>query len=273
MASVVITSHHDELGLYLTYHSLSAVAGPEVEEVIMVADGGTETKYEKAGVRVIRGTFGSPQASRDAGIMATRSNRVVVMESHVVLSSLKVLLQAHEQCGGTLVFPYRRHEGPEFYDVYAAETDWDGTLWYKRLIYEQQVGTYPTSQFGNSCFVVDRDWYAGNRGGFRFLTGWGGEEPLLCLRAWLTGQGCYVTTRAWHAHYLTAGAHQGRTGEKEYRQNVEIVKFLLGAAPPVYSFLGLTEERRLIEEQTLQRHGPRFGLGELRSRLEEIGVR
>lgn len=230
MISVVITSHHDEEGLYLTYFAAKRQLDMVQHEIIIVADGGTPVKWEKQdATRCFRGTFGSPQASRDYGIRKARGSSVVVLESHVIVSDIVLLVKDHDDTGATLTFPVRIAEGPEQFNVYGQHTDWDGNLWHKQLIYQpiNQITPYRTSQFGNSCFVVDRIWYIKNGGYTELMKGWGGEEPFICLKAWMLGGTCWQTPLVWHAHHLTVGAHGDSMVSADYARNFAILKYVI----------------------------------------------
>lgn len=270
--SIVITTHFDDGMCYLTAHSLLAqVRAPSSDEaeVIVVADGGTEAKWEKLDVRCLRGVFGSPQASRDAGIRVASHNDVLVCESHVVINNVHQLVNMHHALKSALTFPARVDEGPEMFNVYGSETDWDGNLWFKRLAYTKKFDNpYRVSQFGQSCFVLDRDFYLKSGGYTDLLKGWGGEEPLLCLKAWMLGRELWMVPAVWHAHYLTVGAHSGRTSEDEFKHNMAIVGYVIAGKMPAFPVTpGMKAERERIVA------GPYKGdLHKLRSHLASMGV-
>lgn len=227
MLSVVITACQDHSNLYLTYFSLLAQleAWHVPYEVTIVADGGSETKWEKLpNTRCLRGQFGSPQASRDAGIKASKFDNVLVLESHVVLSDSARLVVQHEMHGSALTFPYRRAEGTELFDVYGHEVDWQGNLWHKKAVYQPfDDKPYRVAQFGQSCFVLDRRWYLESGGYTDLMRGWGGEEPFLCLKAWLLGRECWLVPDVWHAHYLMPGAHGGVQHTPDFVRNFQVL--------------------------------------------------
>lgn len=230
MISVVITSHHDEEGLYLTYWAAKRQLEMVSHEFIIVADGGTPVKWEKQeATRCYRGVYGSPQASRDYGIRHAKGDHVVVLESHVVVSDIVTLVRDHTEAGATITFPIRIAEGPEQFNVYGQHTDWDGNLWHKQLIYRQidPYTPYRTSQFGNSCFVIDRFWYIRNGGYTDLMKGWGGEEPFICLKAWMLGGSCWQTPLVWHAHHLSIGAHGDSMASADYAKNFAILKYVI----------------------------------------------
>ena len=232
MISVVITSCHDDKACYLTYWAARQQLGKNADYVI-VADCGTEIKWEKQPVtRCLRGTFGSPQSSRDVGIKAAICDNVLVLESHVIVSDIQKLAFEHERLGGALTFPIRVAEGSEQFDVYAHETDWYGNLWYKRAVYQPVSDEpYRVAQFGNSCFMLDRRWYLESGGYTNLMKGWGGEEPFICLKAWMLGRECWQVPSVWHAHYLTAGAH----AEGVNPRNFQILKYVITGEGPVVS--------------------------------------
>jgi hypothetical protein len=271
MLSVVITTYRDELGCYLTAFSVKAQLEAQnlSHEIIVVADGGTEQKWENAGIRCLRGSFGSPQASRDAGIRAARSNDVLVLESHVIVSDIGLLLAQHRGLGGALTFPRRVAEGPEMFDVHGHETDWEGNLWYKRLVYQPfQNSPYRVAQFGNSCFIADRDWYVGTGGYTDLLAGWGGEESFLCLKVWMLGRECWLVPGVWHAHYLTPGAHDAEILDGGNDRNFRVAGYVLDGRDPGFP---VTDAMRAERARICA--GPMGGgINRLRSHLQDIGA-
>lgn len=268
MLSVVITTYHDVASCYLTAFSLfnQLARVGLTHEVIIVADGGTETKWERYGFRCLRVNAGSPQGSRDLGIRMARFNDVLLLESHVVLDDVSKLLIEHQRLKAALTFPIRRAEGTELFDVYAHETDWEGNLWYKRVIYEPvSVVSHPVAQFGHSCFVLDRSWYLGSGGYGKILKGWGGEEPLLCLKAWMTGRECWQVPGVSHYHYLTPGAH----AEKPYlAENLEKVGYVIAGRRGKFKMTAEVESER----QQICRGSLGGSLDKLRAHLREVGA-
>jgi hypothetical protein len=267
MLSIVITTRHDSLGCYLTAAAVEAqLEGRGLDyEVIIVADGGTETKWENQGATCLRVNTGSPQGSRDAGIRAAKYPTILVLESHVVVSDIPQLFLEHERLDAAITYPIRVAEGPEMFDVFAHETDWDGNLWHKRLIYSPvRKVAYRVAQFGASCFMLDRDFYLLSGGYTNLLTGWGGEEPFLPLKFWMLGKECWQVPSVWHAHYLTVGAH----AEKPYlEQNLKIVGYVIAGR----KYPGITPEVEAERQRIC--NGPFDGnLVLLRERMRQLEV-
>lgn len=276
--SVVIATYNDESCLYLTVMSvLQQLVQTSLEwEIIIVADGGTPTKWEALNqpwlmshpIRCLRfgggNRIGSPQGTRDCGIRAAKFRNVLCIESHVVVSDIEEFLACHvsDPSNPAISFPIRIAEGTEMYNIYGSTTDWDGNLWFKRLLYQQpQRGNYPIAQFGHSCFMIDRDWYNHSGGYTNLLNGWGGEEPFLCLKAWMLGRRCMMFPTIWHAHYLTPGAHGDSLGSDRMAHNFRIVRFVMnGDMFPGCHDARFQEERKKIVD------GPFHGnLSELRT--------
>lgn len=228
----MIVSHENPEGLYLTYFSLVQQLNRDKvsAEVLIVADGGSPVKWEKLrGTSCLRGCFGSPQASRLQGLLRASYETVLFVESHVIVSDPLRLVNEHRDGGATLTFPYRRSEGTELFDVYGHTTDWDGNLWYRNMIQVLPTNkSFPVSQFGHSCFVVDRAWFFQNGGYGDMLHGWGGEESYLCLKAWMLGGSCRVTPHVWHAHFASPSRHTTRVLEDEFAQNMLSIAYALG---------------------------------------------
>jgi hypothetical protein len=282
--TVVITTANDERACYLTYFSLRSQLdrfGDDIEYVI-VADQGTEMKWEKEpGTRCLRVNMGSPQGSRDCGIKAAEFDDVLVIESHVIAKDVIELLNVHRYASAALTFPYRTAESPEMFEVFDCETDWLGNLWYKRLLYQprRSATPYPVSQFGHSCFFIDKKWYVESGGYSNVIRGWGGEEPFLCLKAWMTGRSCWIAPSIWQAHHLEVGAHAGRTSEKEFARNMLAVAFVLGGQPQLeicqrmYPGVSLLPTADLREERERICKGPFGGdLNKLREYFRVEGI-
>ena len=93
--SVVIASHANTLGCYLTVYSLifQLQMTSLNWEIIIAADGGTKTMYEQLPNTVLRlrrpMRTGSPQGTRDAGIGAGSAETVLCIESHVVVDDVE----------------------------------------------------------------------------------------------------------------------------------------------------------------------------------------
>src|SRR5208282_2736716 len=106
MLSVVIASCHDDACCYLSVHAAKfQLERAEIEhEIIVVADGGTPSKWENQGIKCLRVDTGSPQGTRTAGIRAAKYDTVLVLESHVVVDSIAELVEVHEFYGSTLTF-------------------------------------------------------------------------------------------------------------------------------------------------------------------------
>jgi hypothetical protein len=228
--SVVIASHANPQGCYLTVFSLLfQLQKTNISwEIIVAADGGSETMWEKLpNVRCLRIRTGSPQGTRDAGIREAKAATVLVIEDHVVVNDIQAFLDAHKSLGGAMTFPARIGEGTSLFNVYGTTTNFDGNLWFKRTLYSPPNDKpYRVPQFGHSCFMLDRAAYEAVGGYTNLLTGWGFEEPLLCLKFWMLGYTLWQVPTIGHAHFLadrTGGAMQSDA----FIHNSWIVKYVL----------------------------------------------
>lgn len=234
--SCVVASHANPQGCYLTVMALLfqlQKSGLDWE-IIVAADGGTEYQWEKLpNTRCLRIRTGSPQGTRDAGIRAAQAATVLVIEDHVLVDDIPGFLEAHKALGGAMTFPARVGEGTSLYNVYGTTTNFDGNLWFKRTIYSPlRRQPYKVAQFGHSCFMLDRAAYEAVGGYTNLLTGWGGEEPLLCLKFWMLGYTLWQVSDIRHAHFLadrTGGAMQ----TAQFQKNFDIVRFVLTGKHPV----------------------------------------
>lgn len=272
--SVVIASHQDSLGLYLTLFSvIQQLEKVDFDwEVIVAADAGTDYKYEKQpNVKVLRLRMGSPQGTRDSGIRAAKYNNVLCIESHVIVSDICKFLDRYLEIEPAMLFPTRIAEGPEQFNVYGTETDWDGNLWFKRTLYSPPKSTlrfYRVPQFGHSCFMIDRQKYLDIGGYTDLLTGWGGEEVMLCLRFWMLGYDCWQTKDIWHAHFLDNRGAGNAMASSNFTRNFQIVKYVLSGER---GNLNLTPE--MLAERQRIKNGPFEGdLQKLRLYFKREGI-
>ena len=272
--SIVVATHADPLGLYLTVFSVIQQMASKQDmdwEIVIAADGGSEYKWEKIpNVRCLRIRTGSPQGTRDAGIRAAKYNDILCIESHVVVSDIRLLLAEHKKLGGAMTFPARIAEGPEMYEVYKTETDWDGNLWFKRTIYQAPSGEpYRVPQFGHSCFMIDKKEYEVVGGYTDLLTGWGFEEPLLCLKFWMLGRTCWQVPSICHSHFLDNRGAGAAMASEPFQKNAQIVKYVIAGivSPGLQVTAAMQEERRRIEA------GPFGGdLNKLKEHMKEQGI-
>lgn len=277
--SIVVATHQDPLGLYLTVFSviqqLMQQSIIHEWEIIIAADGGSEYKWERiSNIRCLRLTggnrTGSPQGTRDAGIRTAKYPTVLCIESHVIVSNIALWLDLHlTDCGNpALSFPARICEGPEAFNVFGSTTNWDGNLWYKTHIYTPFSEPRRIVQFGHSAFMVNREWYVGCGGYTNLQKGWGGEEPFLCLKAWMLGQSCWMIPQIWHAHFLDNRGAGAAMASDDFKRNFDIVKYVMAGQA---GNLKLTPE--LIEERQKICAGPFNGnLDSLKSYFQSEGI-
>lgn len=227
--SVVIASCRNDQGLYLTVFSLLQQLSKSglSYEIIIAADGGAETKWEKVShVRCLRIRTGSPQGTRDAGIRAASAAYILVIEDHVIVFDIAALLEAHIANKGAISVPARAAEGPEMFQSYGYEMDWDDTFWNKRTVYTAKSDKpYRILGFGHACFILDRQWYLSSGGYDLEMQGWGGEEPQLNPLVYQTGRETWMIPHVYHAHFLTAGAHNGVSLSENYARNFCIAAY------------------------------------------------
>jgi hypothetical protein len=154
------------------------------------------------------------------------------------------------------------------FNVYGSTTNWEGNLWYGHHIYTPIDMPHRIVQFGHSCVMVDRDWYVRSGGYTTLQQGWGGEEPFLCLKAWMLGRECWMIPAIWHAHYLTPNAHGGAMVSENFARNFEMVKYVMNGDQ---GHLRLSSE--LIAERKKICAGPFHGnLSELKEHFKREGI-
>lgn len=274
--SIVVATYQDPLGLYMTVMALLQQMGSfEGEwEIVIAADGGSAIKWEKVtNVRCLRIRTGSPQGTRDAGIRAAQFNTVLCLESHVIVSDIKMFQKEHDRLGGIMTFPTRVAEGPEMYNVFGNETDFDGNLWFKKTFYSPISNQpYRVPQFGHSCFMINRDEYIATGGYTDLLKGWGFEEPFLCLKFWMLGKVCWQVPYIWHAHFLADRGAGAAMVSSQFQENAKILRYVItGHIPPRGQMLVMTPE--LVAERTKICAGPFNGnLNKLKEYFLKEGI-
>lgn len=281
--SVVVASHANPQGLYLTVFALiQQLSCLHMDwEIIIAADGGTPTKYENLpNVKCLRIQTGSPQGTRDAGIRAASAATVLVVEDHVIVFDIGRLLEAYKGVNVTrdgrvaMLFPARVAEGSELFNVYGNETDWDGNLWFKRTLYQPKSSEhlYPVPQFGHSCFLLNRQAYLDTGGYTNILIGWGGEEPLLCLKFWMLGWECWQTLYPAHAHFLADRGAGVAMASEQYKKNFDMVEYVIAGRIPERGRLLMLTPQIIAERQRII-NGPYGGdLNKLREYFKTQGI-
>jgi hypothetical protein len=228
--SIVVATHQDPLGLYMTVMALlqQLATFKEDWEIVIAADGGSGMKWEKIpNVRCLRIQTGSPQGTRDAGIRSAIFDTVLCLESHVIVSDIKAFCAEHRRLGGIMTFPARVAEGSEMYNVFGSETDFDGNLWIKKTLYNPKEYPYRVPQFGHSCFMINRHEYIETGGYTDLLKGWGYEEPFLCLKFWMLGKVCWQVPYVWHAHFLADRGAGVAMASEQFQENAKIMRYVI----------------------------------------------
>ena len=278
--SVVVASHVNPQGLYLTVFSVlqQLLKVSFSWEIIISADGGTPVKWEKLqNVKCLRVQTGSPQGTRDAGIRAASGRLCLVIEDHVIVSDIASFLEVYNTIPShwrpAILFPARIGETAELFSAYGTTTDFDGNLWFKTTQYSPSGQTglpYRVPQFGHSCFLLDREWYLESDGYGTTLKGYGGEEPLLCFKAWMLGRECWQTPNIWHAHYLSDNGMGNAMGTEQFKKNFEIVKYIMTGD---YSVLRPPISQAVIQERERIKQGPYGGdFNKLREYFKREGI-
>ena len=234
--SVCIASYLDPEGLYLsTFAALSQLEKSNLDwEIVIVADGGTETKYEHAhpNIRVFRygggNRLGSPQRSRDAGIKNCRYSKVLCVDSHVIVSDIEHWTYEHDRLGATISFPSMVGGSLEMWKMYSSVFNWD-SFWYEHVLYKpKSQESYRILETSHSGFMVDRDWYLQSGGYTDLLVGYGGEETFLGLKSWMTGGQNFLIPSVWHSHFQPAGRNQDAELSENYKRNFCICGYIFG---------------------------------------------
>lgn len=269
--SIVVATHQDPLGLYLTVYALhqQLQTFPDEWEIIIAADGGSPVKWEKLhNTRCLRIMTGSPQGTRDAGIRSAKYPVVLCVESHVVVADIKHWLTEHVAKQAAISFPARVGETNELFTVSNTETNWDGDLWIKKHFNDCVQDAHRVVQFGHAAFMLDRNFYLSSGGYSLDQKGFGGEEPYLCLKTWMLGKECWVFPDIWMAHYLKPGAHAGCRESSDFLRNTQIVKYVINGDRG-----SLTLTPSLLAERQRVVSGPFGGnLEKLKQHLREQGV-
>lgn len=245
MLSVVIPSWQDKKGLYLTYTSAFAQleASGIGHEFIVVADGGIDIPFEQnPDTKVLRGSFGSPQHSRDAGIRAARFPYVVCLDSHVSCGPglFNSLLFTAKSTEAAAVFP-----AMAFYQrralSYSRKIDWMYGLHVAQALPRPQ--SEQPHRIADAChgvFLLNREKYVAAGGYSLEQKGWGGEEEYLNLKFWMLGEECWMVPNVYHWHYTAESRRSDadRMRSAEYARNYMLASYVLGGERYLYKSAG-----------------------------------
>lgn len=285
--SLMIATFNNPEGLYLSvFAALEQLEKSNIEwEIVICADGGTEIKYENAhpSIRVYRygggNRLGSPQATRDAGIRHCHYPNVLCIDSHVIVSDIGKWVSEHERLRAALSFPAMVGGSHEMWKLYGSVFDWEGSFWYKKVLYApKSVDPYPVLETSHSGFMVDRNWYFESNGYTDLQKGYGGEETLLGVKAWMLGRKNYMIPSVWHAHYQPISRNEGAELTENYKRNFCVAAYVLGGkdhlakAQEHYKYtLKITPE--ITKERERICAGPFEGnLDLLRKHLQDEGI-
>ena len=237
--SFMVGTYNNPEGLYLSvFAALEQLEKSNLEwEIVISADGGTPVKYEQAhpNIRVLRLTgsnrTGSPQGTRDAGIRASQYRNVLCIDSHVVVSDIEKWVREHERLNAAISFPAMVGVGAEMFKIYGNHMDFDKCFW-NVLTYSQPKSQEPfrVCQCAHSAFIVDREWYLKDGGYTLEQHGYGAEEPMLALLAWLMGREVWMIPQITHAHYMPTGRNDGAGETNDFARNFMIAAYICGGS-------------------------------------------
>jgi hypothetical protein len=235
--TVCIATHQNPEGLYLsTFSALAQLEKSSANwEILIAADGGCPDKWEQAheNISCLRLTgqnrTGSPQGTRDFGIRNAKYKNVLCIDSHVIISDIKKWVEEHERLHAATSFPAMIGGSSEMWRMYSSIFDWDGSFWYKHVIYQPKTWEpYRILETSHSGFMVDRDFYISSSGYTNLQQGYGGEETFWGLKAWMLGGQNWMIPQVSHAHYQPAGRNEGADAKPSYRRNFLIAAYVLG---------------------------------------------
>jgi Glycosyl transferase family 2 len=240
--SYVIGTYNNPEGLYLTFYAaLEQLQKSNLEwEIIIVADGGSPVKWENedSRVRCMRLTgnnrTGSPQGTRDVGIRMAQYPNVLCVDSHVIVSDIEKWVTEHERLGAAISFPAMIGTSLELFKIYGNRMDFDSCFW-NVMTYSQPKSREPfrVCQCAHSGLMIDRQWYVESDGYTMEQRGYGGEEPLLALAAWMLGRECWMIPSVFHAHYQPIGRNDGAGQSDNFARNFMIAAYIIGGQEPL----------------------------------------
>jgi len=238
--SLMIGAHADEEGAYLSlFAAIQQLEKSNLTwEIVMVFDGGTPAKYEKAhpNIRVLRygggNRLGSPQATRDAGIRACQYRNVLCIDSHVIISDIEKWVLEHERLNAAISFPGMVGTSLEMFRIFGGnKMDWEGSFW-NVLTYpeppNQKYESFMVCQCAHSAFIVDRNWYLQDGGYTMEQKGYGGEEVWLALLAWMMGREVWFIPQVNHAHFMPASRNEGAGQKDDFARNFLLCAYVFG---------------------------------------------
>ena len=237
--SVMIATHNNPEGLYLSvFAALEQLEKSNLEwEIVICADGGSDVKWEQAhsSIRCLRygggNRLGSPQATRDAGIRGCNYKNVLCIDSHVIVSDIATWVDEHERLKAAISFPAMAGGGLEMWKLYGSIFDWDASFWYKHVLYDPKFfKPYRILQTSHSGFMVDRNWYLESGGYTSLQIGYGGEETLLGVKAWMLGRQNWMIPSVWHAHYQPPSRNEGAEYTDNYKRNFCLAAYIFGGS-------------------------------------------
>lgn len=233
--SVIVPSLNDGPGLYFTYAAAFAdlETGTRSFEIVPVIDGDESAEARGLamhGARLVRGRFGSPQASRYAGLLASHGRWVFFLDSHVIPSRgfFERMVKTAEETDATLVFsPHVDWSRDRM--AYAHRIGWQDSLWCVDAETKPRVETaYRAAQSGHGGILVDREKYLASGGYWLAQRGWGGEETHLSLKLWMLGYECWMEPRVYHWHYMGGRRNDGAFQSRDYVRNFMLAAYALG---------------------------------------------
>jgi hypothetical protein len=145
-----------------------------------------------------------PGRTRDRGIMAaTDSDVIVIVDAHMKFQGdvLRKMARRVARFDGLLCAVTHHNEDCEFGAIhpsghgayYGADIHWKGEdgngkmalLWKWQ---DRRLSPGPVACIGGACYVFRRDWYLRCGRPLALLPCWGGDEEVLSIACWLSGQ-------------------------------------------------------------------------------------
>jgi hypothetical protein len=235
--SFMIPTFQNPEGLYLTlFAALEQLEKSDLEwEIVVCADGGTPSKFERAhpNIKCLRygggNRLGSPQATRDAGIRGCQYRNVLCVDSHVIVSDIQKWVSEHERLNAAISFPAMVGVSSEMFKIYGNQMAFDTCFW-NVMTYSQPKSWEPfqVCQCAHSGFMISRDWYMAGNGYTLEQRGYGAEEPWLSLWAWMMGGAVWMIPSVFHAHYMPTGRNDGAGQTEDFARNFMLCSYVMG---------------------------------------------